>query len=79
MLFAECATETEELYKMHRHAITDTVHEVLKKLVRNKSLLKHSSHAVKLRLDAAKHYFYHFLFLFPGPKGGKNDRAVSEG
>ncbi|TKS93116.1 Receptor-interacting serine/threonine-protein kinase 3 [Collichthys lucidus] len=28
----ECTTETEELYKMHKHAIVDAVHEVLKKL-----------------------------------------------
>ncbi|XP_041821569.1 receptor-interacting serine/threonine-protein kinase 3 [Chelmon rostratus] len=28
----ECTTETEELYKMHKHAILDAVHKVLKKL-----------------------------------------------
>ncbi|XP_078114201.1 receptor-interacting serine/threonine-protein kinase 4-like [Sander vitreus] len=28
----ECTTETEELYKMYKHAINDAVHEVLKKL-----------------------------------------------
>ncbi|KAG8006000.1 Receptor-interacting serine/threonine-protein kinase 3 [Nibea albiflora] len=28
----ECTTETEELYKMHKHAIVDAVHKVLKKL-----------------------------------------------
>ncbi|XP_037613979.1 receptor-interacting serine/threonine-protein kinase 3 [Sebastes umbrosus] len=28
----ECTTETEELYKMHKHAINDTVHEVLRRL-----------------------------------------------
>ncbi|KAE8279347.1 Receptor-interacting serine/threonine-protein kinase 3 [Larimichthys crocea] len=28
----ECTTETEELYKLHKHAIVDAVHEVLKKL-----------------------------------------------
>uniref|UniRef100_A0A8C9XIF2 Protein kinase domain-containing protein n=1 Tax=Sander lucioperca TaxID=283035 RepID=A0A8C9XIF2_SANLU len=38
----ECTTETEQLYKMHKDAIFDAVHEVLKKLVRNKSLHKHS-------------------------------------
>ncbi|XP_035850999.1 receptor-interacting serine/threonine-protein kinase 3-like [Sander lucioperca] len=28
----ECTTKTEELYQMHKHAIFDTIHEVLKKL-----------------------------------------------
>ncbi|KAM7366482.1 hypothetical protein PAMP_015920 [Pampus punctatissimus] len=28
----ECTTVTEELYKMHKHAIVDAVHQVLKKL-----------------------------------------------
>uniref|UniRef100_A0A8C9Y8T4 Receptor-interacting serine-threonine kinase 3 n=1 Tax=Sander lucioperca TaxID=283035 RepID=A0A8C9Y8T4_SANLU len=28
----ECTTETEELYKIHKHAINDAVHQVLKKL-----------------------------------------------
>ncbi|XP_039637701.1 receptor-interacting serine/threonine-protein kinase 3-like isoform X2 [Perca fluviatilis] len=28
----ECTTKTEELYQKHKHAISDTVHEVLKKL-----------------------------------------------
>ncbi|XP_028993697.1 receptor-interacting serine/threonine-protein kinase 3 isoform X2 [Betta splendens] len=28
----ECTTMTEELYKMHKHAINDAVHQVLKKL-----------------------------------------------
>ncbi|XP_034735690.1 NACHT, LRR and PYD domains-containing protein 3-like [Etheostoma cragini] len=31
----ECTTETEELYKMYKHAINDAVHEVLKKLDQN--------------------------------------------
>lgn len=31
---AECTTEMEELYKMHKHAILDAVHQVLKILVR---------------------------------------------
>uniref|UniRef100_A0A8C9Z434 Protein kinase domain-containing protein n=1 Tax=Sander lucioperca TaxID=283035 RepID=A0A8C9Z434_SANLU len=38
----QCTTVTEQLYKMHKDAIFDAVHEVLKKLVRNKSLHKHS-------------------------------------
>ncbi|KAF1377053.1 hypothetical protein PFLUV_G00217890 [Perca fluviatilis] len=32
----ECTTETEELYQMHKHAIFDAVHEVLKKLDQKK-------------------------------------------
>ncbi|KAM9335132.1 receptor-interacting serine/threonine-protein kinase 3 [Symphorus nematophorus] len=28
----DCTTETEELYKMHKHAINDAVHQVLKKV-----------------------------------------------
>uniref|UniRef100_A0A8D0D3A0 Protein kinase domain-containing protein n=1 Tax=Sander lucioperca TaxID=283035 RepID=A0A8D0D3A0_SANLU len=41
----ECTTKTEELYQKHKHAIFDAVHEVLKKLVRNKSLHENSIHA----------------------------------
>lgn len=40
MLIADCATETEELYKMHKNAINDAVHQVLKMLVRNKTIHK---------------------------------------
>ncbi|KAA8590668.1 hypothetical protein FQN60_014618 [Etheostoma spectabile] len=31
----ECTTETEELYKIYKHAMNDAVHEVLKKLDQN--------------------------------------------
>ncbi|XP_032400269.1 receptor-interacting serine/threonine-protein kinase 3 isoform X3 [Etheostoma spectabile] len=32
----ECTTQTEELYKLHKHAINDAVHQVLKKLDQRK-------------------------------------------
>uniref|UniRef100_A0A3Q0RND0 Receptor-interacting serine-threonine kinase 3 n=1 Tax=Amphilophus citrinellus TaxID=61819 RepID=A0A3Q0RND0_AMPCI len=44
-----CTIVTEELYKMHKRAITDAVHEVLKKLVRNKSLV----HMNQIRVERA--------------------------
>lgn len=56
MCFAECTTETEELYKMHRHTINDAVFQVLKKLVRNNSHLKTQ---VILRKSFLKNFFFY--------------------
>lgn len=48
VFLADCTIETEELYKIHKHAIAGAVYEVQMKLVRNKSLHKPLSHAEML-------------------------------
>uniref|UniRef100_A0A8C9ZWQ7 Protein kinase domain-containing protein n=1 Tax=Sander lucioperca TaxID=283035 RepID=A0A8C9ZWQ7_SANLU len=63
----ECTTETEQLYKMHKDAIFDAVHEVLKKLVRNKSLHKHSQVQSDQITEASGLYLLYILLL-PGSR-----------
>ncbi|XP_068163779.1 receptor-interacting serine/threonine-protein kinase 3 [Antennarius striatus] len=59
-----CTTETEELYKMHKHSIVDAVHQVLKKMdERERSLTQQvqqmcitGASAVSMRLEAVNIY-----------------------
>lgn len=47
--FAECTTEMEELYKIHKHAILDAVHQVLKILVRLNQMFRGKTACILVR------------------------------